>query len=168
MTDQSQFLATYLPLRGAVMEICRMLLGNTEEAEDVTQDVYVKLWEQREHLEEVRAPRSYVITLARNRCLDRMRSLEYKLKEGNEPEDWQAGQDSTNPQSLLIAKEELERLSRWVDSLPSSQQEIFRLRHYDMLSNPEIAEQLGIQETTVRSIVSRLRKEARKLFDTAH
>lgn len=162
--NEAHFLATYLPLRSSVLEVCRILLGSSEDAEDVAQDLYIQLWQQRQNLREVRSPRTYVITLARNRCLDRLRSAEYKLKDSTDISLLAGSATEEDPQSILVAQEESERLAQWVARLPRQQQEIFRLRHYDMLTNPEIAEKLHLQEPTVRSIVSRLRKEARQLF----
>ena len=64
-----------------------------------------------------------------------------------------------------MAKSGEERLAHWVEQLREPQKSIFSLRHYEMLSNQETAERLGLQETTVRSTLSRLRKEVRALFE---
>lgn len=166
--DGATFLQLYLPLRQTIKDVCRVMMSDPDEAEDVTQDVYLKLWEQRAQLSRVNSPKAYVITLARNRCLDKLRAPAYKLREDAEfPEQLGATQSSsqTTPLHQLIAKEQAQKLAKWVSQLPMRQQEIFKLRHYEMLNNQEIADRLEINEVTVRSIVSRLRKEARTLFE---
>ena len=71
---------------------------------------------------------------------------------------------TATPQEQLIAKEQLARIDDWVATLPEQQQEVWRLRQEMMLTNDETAQRMGLKEVTVRSMISRLRKEARALF----
>ena len=140
--------------------VCVALLTDQEVANDITQDVYLRLWEQRDELDNVR--------IARNRCLDHLKSAGERLRtSGKEAETALALQidNSADPHSTLVAKSGEERLAHWVEQLREPQKSIFSLRHYEMLSNQETAERLGLQETTVRSTLSRLRKEVRALFE---
>lgn len=164
--DGSTFMKLYIPLRSTILEVCKGFMSDPEEASDMTQDVYLKLWEQRSQLEDIVSPKAYAITLARNKCLDRLRSSAHKLREMEEPSDAlpQMNTQTDTPLNRLIAKEQVRSLQQWVAQLPPQQQEIFKLRHYEMLDNQEIADRLNLKEVTVRSIVSRLRKEARTIF----
>lgn len=166
--DGATFNKTYLPLRNTILSVCVALLSNQEEASDMTQDVYLKLWEQRASLDEIVSPQAYAIRLARNRCLDKLKSARERLRDTSEKADFallQREDISANPHDQLVAKTTEQRLAHWVDQLKEPQRSIFRMRHYDMLSNTETAERLGLQETTVRSALSRLRKEVRQLFE---
>lgn len=162
------FNQTYLPLRRAIYMVCVALLKDTEASNDITQDVYLKLWEQRDELDEVKSPQAYAIRIARNRCLDYLKSAKERLRTGGEEAETALVQQidyGADPHSDLVAKSTEERLLNWVKQLNEPQRSIFYLRHYEMLSNQETADRLGLQETTVRSSLSRLRKEARTLFD---
>ncbi len=143
--NKATFNQTYLPLRQVIFMVCVALLTDQEVANDITQDVYLRLWEQRDELDNVQSPQAYAVRIARNRCLDHLKSAD--------------------PHSTLVAKSGEERLAHWVEQLREPQKSIFSLRHYEMLSNQETAERLGLQETTVRSTLSRLRKEVRALFE---
>ena len=56
------------------------LLSNEMEAEDVTQDVLIKLWEQRAHLDKIASPKAYAIRIARNKCIDTLRAPAQRLR----------------------------------------------------------------------------------------
>lgn len=159
------FTKTYLPLREVVQAVCKQLMGNPEDAEDVAQDTFLKLWEEREKLEAVECPKAFVIRVARNLCLDRLKSPAKRYRSDIDPMEAGAVADASfDPYHRLVAKEQTETLRRWAQSLAEPKRSIFLLRHYEMLSNQETADRLGLQETTVRSTLSRLRKEARELL----
>ena len=166
--NKATFNQTYLPLRQVIFMVCVALLTDQEVANDITQDVYLRLWEQRDELDNVQSPQAYAVRIARNRCLDHLKSAGERLRtSGKEAETALALQidNSADPHSTLVAKSGEERLAHWVEQLREPQKSIFSLRHYEMLSNQESAERLGLQETTVRSTLSRLRKEVRALFE---
>ncbi len=54
----------YIPLRSTILEVCKGFMSDPEEASDMTQDVYLKLWEQRSQLKDIVSPKAYVITSA--------------------------------------------------------------------------------------------------------
>ena len=70
----------------------------------------------------------------------------------------------SDPHEQLVAQEKEEKLKKWASGLKEPQRSIFRMRQYEMLSNQETADRLGLEESTVRSALSRLRKEARSLL----
>ena len=73
MTGQ-EFSERYLPLGEGLFRVAYALLGAEADAEDALQDLYVKLWNDRDTLDHVHNPRAYSITLLRNLCLDRLRA----------------------------------------------------------------------------------------------
>lgn len=162
--DGATFIQTYVPLRPTILQVCMALLSNEMEAEDVTQDVLVKLWEQRAHLDEIASPKAYAIRIARNKCIDTLRAPAQRLRNAEEPTELEMPLVTATPQEQLIAQEQLARINDWVATLPEQQQEVWRLRQEMMLTNDETAQRMGLKEVTVRSMISRLRKEARKLF----
>lgn len=159
------FAEIYLPLRDVIYTVCLSIMRNPQDADDLTQDVYLKLWEIREQLGEVNSPKAFVIRTARNRCLDKLKSPAVARKNEEDASELILEADSySNPHEQLVAKETERKLAKWVDSLKEPKKSIFILRQYDMLSNQETADKLGLQETTVRSTLSRLRGEARKIL----
>lgn len=161
------FAEIYLPLREVIYNVCLSLLRNTQDADDMTQDVYLKLWEIREQLQTVECPKAFVIRTARNRCLDKLKSPSVTRKNEEDASELLVEADSfSDPHAILVAKEKEKKLSSWIQTLKEPKKSIFLLRQYEMLSNQETADRLGLQEVTVRSTLSRLRKEAREILLT--
>lgn len=166
--NKVQYNQIYLPLQEVVYSACLAILHESEIAQDLTQDIMLKLWEQRDLLDEIQIPQAYVIRMARNRCLDHIKSAHERMRSSGEEATLALElqiDNSADPHEILVAKSMEQKLAEWTDNLKEPQRSIFRLRHYEMLSNDETAQQLGLQESTVRSTLSRLRKQARKLFD---
>ena len=73
---QKQFHSEYLTLSADLYRVAFYILESRAEAEDAVQDTYLKLWELRDSLDQVRSPRAYSVTLLRNICLDRLRKAQ--------------------------------------------------------------------------------------------
>ena len=164
--DGATFIKQYIPLREDIKRLCYTLMPGSDEAEDIAQEVLIKIWELRDTLDNVESPKAYALTLARNRCIDKLRSPAVRLRSSDvTPDQVEAWATNTRtPQDALREKEAQYRLKKWLRALPEQQQRIFKLRHFDMLDNQAVADKLGLQEVTVRSVLSRLRKEARKVI----
>ena len=78
--NKATFNQTYLPLRQVIFMVCVALLTDQEVANDITQDVYLRLWEQRDELDNVQSPQAYAVRIARNRCLDHLKSAGERLR----------------------------------------------------------------------------------------
>ncbi len=160
--DQNQFKEKIIPISSKLYSICLRILGNSHEAKDCLQDVYLKLWSGRELLAEVKSLEAYAITITKNQCLDRLRmrkqtvdvdQLATKVNFIVEQED----QEFTDPR--------LQKLNRVILLLPEIQQRVFTLRDIERLEFDEIAEQLGINQENVRVILSRARKRIREIVE---
>lgn len=162
--DEITFIQTYIPLRPIILQVCISTLLDEAEAEDITQDVLIRLWEKRTELDCIASPKAYAIRMAHNKCIDTLRSPTVRLRSAEAPSETDL-QLLQTPQDQLIAKEQQDRLRDWTASLPRKQQQVWHLRQEQLLTNAETAKEMGLKEVTIRSMISRLRKEARKLFE---
>ena len=125
-------------------------LGNLEEAEDVVQDVFVKIYTQKlfSYLEN---PEHYLYKMTMNACLDFMRKNKLKLQmlQSFEVEN-QIISDNDVVQNLKI-EEAFYRINNILKTLPDKQAEVVRFRIIDELSFKEIAAILGKPESTIKS-----------------
>lgn len=69
----AQFHTVWLPLQGRFYRIAFYLLENDADAKDAVQDLYLKLWNLRDHLDLIREPQAYGAHMLRNLCIDRIR-----------------------------------------------------------------------------------------------
>lgn len=141
-------------VRPLLDDIAQRYLHNKEDAEDVVQDVLVKLWAMLDDLHRPIGALARVLT--RNLCIDHIRRHPILL-------ELDSAKVQTvpppNPQNEMI-----ERMMSVVEHLPPKQQLILRLRHMNGMSITEISQLTGDSEANVRKILSRARLGVRALY----
>jgi RNA polymerase sigma-70 factor (ECF subfamily) len=129
-----------------IYRYCHHMLGSAAEAEDATQDVFVKCFEKAEELSKADSLTAWVYTLARNRCIDRLRwykrALSY-LESRPVAISPPPGTELQMTLRTMIAK------------LPSQQREVFILRHWHGFSTDETAQLLKVHTGTVKTQLKR-------------
>ena len=156
------FRQTWLPLTDGLYRLAFHLLGDAAEAEDAVQDLYVKLWTRRRQLRDIASPRAYALVLMRNLCLDRIRARARRpapLPEGLPVPDPEPG-----PDRRAIDRDEMGRLRLEMESLPSRQREVLRLRVLEGLEYGEITRRTGLSTLHLRVLPSNARKTLRKRY----
>ena len=144
-------------IRPMLLSVARRYVGD-DDAEDTVQDVLLRLWQM---LDELRLPIDALATvLVRNQCVSLLRKQRHSvaLPAATVPDGFSVGDaaDSTD--------EHLDRLMVIVESLPSMQQTILRLRHMEGMEMSDIAEITGSNEVAVRKALSRARQAVRMQF----
>ena len=142
-------------LRADIMALSRRFLRNEAEAEDNVQDTLLRLWTVREQLDEVRSVQALTYAICRNLCVSKLRKRRIIPMELNEEIKLISTHDS---QWMLEEKENALWLEDSISELPSSQMQILRMSQHDGLENSEIAQILGISETTVRTALCKARR----------
>lgn len=142
-------------LRADIMALSRRFLRNEAEAEDNVQDTLLRLWTVREQLDEVRSVQALIYAICRNLCVSKLRKRRIIPMELNEEIKLISTHDS---QWMLEEKENALWLEDSISELPSSQMQILRMSQQDGLENSEIAQILGISETTVRTALCKARR----------
>ncbi|MET3876290.1 RNA polymerase sigma-70 factor [Chitinophaga sp. OAE865] len=122
-------------------------LKSPQLAEEVAQDVFLRIWKNRHKLPDVSNFPGYVYVVTRNRVHSQ---FERGLPETETPDVVQADQALTNPQTALETKELAAIMRRAIESLPPRRKEIFLLSRNEQLTYEEIAARLGISRSTVR------------------
>jgi len=125
-------------------------LGNQEEAEDVVQDVMIRIFQEKESKQHIEQPVSYAFRMVYNACMDRLRK---KIKSGFEKlNDKDAlGAETSNREMEIIANEEFLRINQLLTTIPDDQADVLRLRIIDEMSFVEIAEIMKVPVTTIKS-----------------
>ncbi|MBY8975432.1 sigma-70 family RNA polymerase sigma factor [Rhodobacteraceae bacterium NNCM2] len=144
----------------AIIRQAWRILGDQEEAEDVAQEVMMKLWKQAAtwRVGEAKVT-TWIYRVTQNLCIDRLRRKRptTDIDQIAEPEDGRP--------SVLdgITTEERNRgLAAEIDQLPDRQREALLLRHFEELSNPAIAERLDCTVEAVESLLARARRQLAK------
>jgi RNA polymerase sigma-70 factor (ECF subfamily) len=142
-----------------VLRVSYFYLGNREQAEDVTQDVFVRLIENRPALKPG-SEKSWLLKVALNRCRDLWRSSWHKrVLLGSKKLEIIPDDDK------LDDRLEKEALMQAVNALPPAEKEVFLLFYYQGLSTQETAQVLDVPEGTVSSRLSRGREKLRQYLN---
>lgn len=118
-------------------------------AEDVAQQVFLKLWEKREMLPSVKNPEGWLFTIARNQVLDILRQQVMNQRYTEYIKEIFL-EEEASPEQLMINRQKKELLKRSLSQLSPKQQEVYRLNREQGLTYEEIARELGIGKATVK------------------
>ncbi|WP_440880473.1 RNA polymerase sigma factor [Tenacibaculum sp. C7A-26P2] len=156
---QSDFLKAVLPFKDRIFRLAKRLLVSTAEAEDATQELYLKLWKNKEKLKRYKSVEAFAITMTKNYCFDRLKSKQasnlslvhtnYKEK-GITLDKKIENNDAVAQVRLLIEK------------LPEQQKAIIQLRDIEQYELDEICKIMEMKSTAVRVALSRARKKIRQ------
>jgi len=160
-----EFIFLLEPFKDKLFRIAKRLLVSHEEAEDATQEVIVKLWKQKDKLNEYKSVEALAVTMTKNYCLDQLKSKRaqnLKIVHSNY-RDWNPSieqkieeQDNTNWIGKIVA------------TLPETQKLVFQLRDIEGHEFEEIANMLEISETNARVLLSRARKTIKEALIKKH
>ncbi|MCO6358333.1 RNA polymerase sigma factor [Roseivirga pacifica] len=135
----------YNPIKNFLYFKC----GDIALSEDLSQDVFVKLWEKRDEVN-LDTVKSYVYTIANNMLLNKIRHDKVVL---NFVEKHKTRQEEKSPQFALEEKEFRTRLENIISAMPEKQRTVFLMNRIDELTYKEIAERLDL---SVKAIEKRM------------
>ena len=151
MTDQ-EYQSEISRLRPGLICIARRYLDNASlQAEDVVQEVCIRLWQMRGNIS---VPAGGLATvMVRNLCIDTLR------KQQREADAYSQADIAPESNAALF-----DRVIECVGSLPPTLQTVFRMRHIDGKDTKEIAVATGSNEAAVRKALSRARMTIREIL----
>lgn len=163
--NQSDFMKVISPFKDRLFRLAKRLLVSTEEAEDATQEVLVKLWNNKSKLEAYSSVEALAMTMTKNYCLDQLKSkraTEMRIVHSN----------YTDRQAGLLQQTEDRDSWQWVEKiiekLPEQQKLILQMRDIEQYEFEEIAKIMDMNETAVRVALSRARKALREELTKTH
>lgn len=158
--ELNEFKTTVLPLRSKLLAYACKLSDDKEDAEDAVQEVLLKLWSNRQELEHYRSIEAFAMTLTHNVCMDLRRKHKDTQAIDNLPD---TAHDNT-PERLLEMKDEVKLIRALIDSLPTLQRTIMRMKDVEGYETEEIAQITGCNAEAIRSNLSRARKRVRDSY----
>jgi RNA polymerase sigma-70 factor (ECF subfamily) len=143
------------------------ILKDEAEADDVVQEVFVKIWESREKLGDYKLLNSYIFTIAYNNSIDLIRK---KINNNKYLEHLKISA-TINFTPSIVSQIEFDELNNEVEKLivklPERQKQVYLLHREEGLTYPEIAERLGISKNTVENHMVKALKYLRHNLDNA-
>lgn len=138
------------------------IIFDPQLAEDVVQNLFIHLWENANNIQIKSSLRAYLFRAVKNRCLNRLKELQIRDKNG-----LLYFEGMLNSGDINIEEEEAAltlRLNSAINKLPDKMAQIFKLKYLESKKQKEIAASLHISENTVKTQLSRAKEKLRKLL----
>ncbi|MDX1562188.1 MAG: RNA polymerase sigma factor [Gammaproteobacteria bacterium] len=158
-----QFRLAVLRHHRLVYRVCYSLLRDQHEAEDAAQDAFMRYWQRGGG---VRGAKAWLITVARNVCLDRLRRSQRLNETALLEPDQEAGEGDAEGQAEQ--EQSMGLLSNLVEQLPEPQRSLILLFDVHGLSGAECAEALELNTNQVKVYLHRARKTLRREMERLH
>lgn len=170
--DGRAFEQIVLQTERAVYNLALSIVKNKEDAEDVTQETYLRLWRAASELNLEGSLKLYILKAARNLSLDFIRKnsrrdeIDTVILDADGEFEIDIADDSpdSRPDASYLRNVEKEAVRQSIEELPSTAREIIVLRDIEGLSYAEIGAMLGIAEGTLKSKLFRARERLRKII----
>jgi RNA polymerase sigma-70 factor (ECF subfamily) len=143
------------------------MLDNRSEAEDVAQDIFVKVFQSLDEFRGASRFSTWLYRITVNHCLNyiRRRTRQQQTLMVTEAEDWGHASSTSNPHKKLEEKERWALVQAKLQTLSPEHRTIILLRDFEGLSYEEIADVLQLESGTVKSRLHRARMELKALLE---
>jgi RNA polymerase sigma-70 factor (ECF subfamily) len=165
--DRTAFSTLFDRHSALLLAICRRILKDAGESEDILIDVFFEVWSRADRFDASRgSPLTYLVTLARSRAIDRQRSQGSRLREtAANPENSTQISPQADPLQTASTNEQGQIVRAALAGLDPQQRQVLECAFYEGLSHSEIAEKLqkplGTVKTYIRQGLIRLRDSLR-------
>ena len=148
--DTAAFEALYLQYRDKIIWFGWKFLQSDAKAEDVLQEVFLKVWTRREELSQIRNLKAWLTAITRNHIYNALRRLTLEEKFIKElSHTGEVAEQAMAPDRLSL-NDLQQALDMAVAGLTSQQKKVFELSRFDGLRHEQIAEELDISRDTVK------------------
>lgn len=137
-------------------------LKNSDEADEIAQMIFIKIWEKKDSFACVDHFDSYLFTLSKYTIFN---YIEARHSIPVDIDDIHEISDTVTPYDEIVAGDLKLLIDMVVDDMPSQRRQIFKLSRYEGLTNDEIALRLGIQKKTVENHLNLALKELRNVVN---
>ena len=149
------FNSQILPLKDKLYRFSYRILKNSQEAEDVVQEIMIKVWNKRDEWESWSSIEAMCMTMTRNMSIDRTRSKHKRV--GQLPDHFDAPATTATPEQTATSNDMMSHIQQLINQLPDVQRSIIQLRDVEGYSYKEIAEMMDISMSQVKIGIHRAR-----------
>ena len=162
-SDRTAYAELFEEMYEPLFRYVRSITKSPDAARDVTQDVFIRLWEVRDSLTPEQSLEAYLYRIARNRAYNHERNQRTRTEKEETVRDRTSAQPAppTRPDTQTDAQQLEDRLWRWIGELTERQREALVLSRFDGLSHDEVADVMDISPRTVNNHIVRALKHLR-------
>ena len=167
--DQQAFAAIVQSYQRPVYNLCYRMLGNQQEAEDATQETFIRAYNHLDAFNPDRKFINWVLTIASNHCVDRLRKrrIHWSSLEDDPYVEKIPMPSSVDPHRSAERQETADQVQQWIDQLAPEYRTPLVLLYWYGYSYEEIAGIMGISVAAVKSRLHRARKQIARMIAQA-
>jgi len=166
--DQVAFSRLVEVYQTPIYNLAYRMLGNGAEAEDATQETFVRVWTKLDSYDLNRKLSSWILSVASHHCIDRLRRRRGNQVSMEEIQSWRwLPDDKPRPEERTMMGEKADKIRQLLGQLPSQYRLVITLRYWQDRSYAEIAEITGTTESAVKSRLHRARRAMAELLATS-
>jgi len=149
---------------GSLLSYAKSVIKSEADAEEIIQDIFFKLWENRRSLDIHTSFSAYLYKSVYNNCLQQLKREKRKLNYQQDSRNW-IYHESLSPGEILQYNELYDKINNIVNELPENCRTIFKLNRFNGLKYSEIANKLTISIKTVEANMTKALKHLRRQMD---
>lgn len=149
-----------LPAKDKLYRFAQSILKNAMEAEDVVQEVLVRIWQKRDSWHEIENMEAMTMKMTKNLALDKLKSKYNRTDRLPEYADWR--DDTAQPDEVTESNDMIERIRNIMNELPEKHRLVMQLRDIEGLSYEEISQTLDMPMSQVKTNLFRARTHIRE------
>jgi RNA polymerase sigma-70 factor (ECF subfamily) len=166
LEDRADYDTLYRAQSARVLRLCRLLLADPEEAREVQQEVFLKLFQALARQPGQVNWSAWLTRVAVNACHDRRRSGWWKWWSSHEPvEDATISSPAPSPEAAAVGKATRARIWESFQTLSERQREVFVLRHLEGCTTDDVARALGMSAGSVKRHLFRAVRQLRRRLE---
>ena len=150
-----------LPAKNKLFRFALKFLGNEEEAKDIVQEVFIKVWNGRERMDQIQNWEAWCMRITKNLSLDRIRAISGKQTQSMDG-TFDIRLETLSPHESTEVTERMQKITLMIAALPEKQRQVIHLRDVEGYSYNEISEILEIDMNQVKVNLFRARNAVRE------
>ena len=160
--DAREFKQRFMPHYRLLYRVAYHLTGNAQDAEDLLQDLYLKLWQKRDNLSDEAMTEAYLVIMMRNLFVDQRRLKRLDVSAELNNEDGLPDEQSLDHQ--IDARDEVRQLEGLICELSERDAKVIKMHVMEERSYEEIERDTGLSQGNIRIIVMRTKKKLKERF----
>ncbi len=167
--DQDSFAEIVYTFQDAVYNLCYRILGERTEAEDAAQEAFLRAYSNLGRYDHARSFKTWLLTIASNHCIDRLRKRRMKFLSIDEPlpANLALASEEPQPEQVALSSERSKRLQQLLDELAPDYRTAVVLRYWYDYSYAEIADMMETTESAIKSRLYRARQMMAEKLDSS-
>ena len=155
------FQTRVLPAKNKLFRFALRMLGNDDDAKDVVQEVFIRVWNGREQMDEIQNMEAWCMRITKNLSLDKLRSIQRKGTDSLE-KSFDVHHTDGTPDVKTEMSESMQHVSQLIAALPEKQRQVIHLRDVEGYTYNEICDILEIDMNQVKVNLFRARNAVRE------